>query len=159
MTQANVSAHPAHQAKLDGGDHPIIFFDGVCGLCNGFVDFCMARDKWGLFRYATLQGETALQLLGPLRGQNEVPSDAPSSQQLQSVVLFYRGETDYRSEAVLKVLQTLGGIFVLTKPLRLLPLSFRDWVYALVARNRFRWFGKKPTCRIPTELDRKKFLP
>jgi predicted DCC family thiol-disulfide oxidoreductase YuxK len=134
---------------------PILFFDGVCGLCNGFVDFLMARDRRGAFRFATLQGETAARLLaGTGGGSSEGPGE-----RMRSVVLWQDGRAYRRSEAVIRLFTGLGGIWKLAAAGRLLPAGFRDLLYDFIARNRYRWFGKRETCRMPKPEERARFLP
>lgn len=138
---------------------PILFFDGVCGLCNGFVDFCLARDKRGKFRYATLQGETAARLL-PQAGIGANPPGAePSSEWMRSVVLWRDGKAFRKSEAVIRVFTGLGGIWKIAALGRILPAGLRDLAYDFIARNRYRWFGKRETCRMPSPGERARFLP
>jgi predicted DCC family thiol-disulfide oxidoreductase YuxK len=140
---------------------PIVFFDGVCGLCNGFVDFTMARDPAARFRFATLQGETAAALLREQALAAGPDSGAADSQQnpLRSVLLWENGILYRRSDAALRVIARLGGIWRLAAPLRLIPRFVRDLVYDFIARNRYSWFGKRDACRMPTPAERERFLP
>ncbi len=127
---------------------PIIFFDGVCGLCNHFVNFVMARDHAGIFRFAPLQGTTAARLL-----------NLPAEQALDSVVLWDRGDEYDRSAAVVRILSKLGGIWKLLAGLFwIIPLPLRNIAYSCVAKIRYRLFGKKETCRLPTAQERERFL-
>ena len=130
-----------------GDNHPILFFDGVCGLCNHFIDFTIQRDSTGKFRFATLQGETAKQ---------ELPSEYVND--LSTVVLKDGMEIYTRSEAALRVLSNLPGVWKLSKLLFVLPRSLRDWAYDLVASSRYKVFGKSDSCRIPSPEERSKFL-
>lgn len=125
----------------------IVFFDGVCGLCNAFVDFVMARDRGGIFRFATLQGDTAAEKLGQDRGD------------LRTVVLVEGPIHYHKSDAALRIIADLGGVWTAARLLLLLPRFLRDWGYDFVAANRYRWFGKKDSCRIPTPGERARFLP
>lgn len=150
-TPSATDGRPSPPLPPGGADReaPIIFFDGVCGLCNRFVDLMLRADKRGLFRFAPLQGETAKALLPPL----------PEEAHAWSVV--YRDEhgTYRESEAVLRVLGRLGGWWGTLAVFRCLPRALRDAVYRLIARNRYRWFGKRETCRLPTPEERARFLP
>lgn len=130
-------------------DFPIVFFDGVCGLCNSFVDFAMPRDRRKALRFAPLQGETAQSIFGEC-------TDAS----LDTVVL-HDGKTRYiRSAAVVRVLWQLGGVWMIWGSLLwLIPLPLRDFGYRLVAANRYRVFGKKESCRMPTPEERQQLLP
>ena len=130
---------------------PVIFFDGVCNLCNGMVDFLVRRDKARRPRYAPLQGETAARvLLGP----QPMPGGDPDT-----IVLLRDGELHYRSGAVLRIVAGLGGLWRLAQVLRAVPVPIRDVVYNFVARNRYRWFGRRDMCRLPTADERDLFLP
>jgi predicted DCC family thiol-disulfide oxidoreductase YuxK len=125
----------------------IVFFDGLCNLCNGFVDFVVRRDSVGVFKFAPLQGKAAQEkLTAELRGE------------LRTVALWSQGQVYTKSDAALTVLTQLGGSWVLFKGFWLLPKFLRDLVYDLVAGNRYAWFGKRDTCRLPTEEERARFL-
>lgn len=127
----------------------ILFFDGVCGLCSWSVDFVMVRDRRELFQFAPLQGDTARQLL-----------TASFARDLDSVVLLVEGQPFRKSAAAIRVLCRLGFGWQLLGTLAwLIPLPLRDLVYDLVARNRYRLFGKHETCRMPTPAERSRFLP
>lgn len=141
---------------------PILFFDGVCGLCNGFVDFLMARDKRGAFRFAALQGETAAAALAPedLPGEASPPQGGgDGAEALRSVILRDGEGLHRRSEAAIRCLAGLGGYWSLANLLRLVPRPLRDLGYDFIARHRYRWFGKRETCRMPTPAERGRFLP
>lgn len=127
------------------GDGPILFFDGVCTLCNRSVDWVIRRDRQRVFRFASLQGETAKRL---------VPDAAKD---LNSFVIWQNGVAWKRSDAVIRVL--IGLRAPGAKILGLVPRPLRDFVYALVAKNRYRWFGKHESCRLPTADERSRFLP
>lgn len=128
--------------------HPLVLFDGVCGLCNGFVDFLLRWDRHARLRFAPLQGTTARDVLGR-------PSDAD----LSTVVLILDGRMYERSEAALRTIALLGGFWKLILVARLVPRPLCDWVYDRVAQRRYRWFGKRESCRIPTPEERPRFLP
>lgn len=125
----------------------VIFFDGVCGLCNGFVDFIMSVDKKNQFRFSPLQSEYAQKTLPPEMTAN-----------LDSVVFLKDGKTYRKSQAVIKVLEGLGGIWSLAKVGRYLPEEMLNSAYDLVAQNRYKVFGKKETCRLPTPDERARFI-
>jgi predicted DCC family thiol-disulfide oxidoreductase YuxK len=140
-------------------EQPILFFDGVCALCNGFVDFMMARDRRGRFRVAALQGETAMAMRAmeaqpPVRAPAEGYSDP-----LRSFLLWDRGRWFRKSDAALRVVAGLGGAWRLAGLWLWIPRVLRDTVYDFVARNRYRWFGKREACRMPTPSERDRFLP
>jgi predicted DCC family thiol-disulfide oxidoreductase YuxK len=124
---------------------PIIFFDGLCNLCNGFVQWVIRRDPAGRYRFASLQSEAAKRVLG-----DPVP--------LTSVVLW-DGQTAWtRSDAALRILRGLGGIWAIFWPLAVVPRALRDGVYEWVARHRYRWFGQRSECLLPTPALRARFL-
>lgn len=125
----------------------IVFFDGVCLLCNGFVDFVLSRDVERKFQFPPLQGTRASELLAP-----ELRSD------LQTVVLWSQGQVLTRSDAVLTVLTQLGGVWSLAKIFWVVPRPLRDLFYRLVASNRYSWFGRRETCRLPTKEERERIL-
>jgi predicted DCC family thiol-disulfide oxidoreductase YuxK len=135
--------------RAKGVTPPIIFFDGVCGMCNRFVDLVLRVDRKELFRFAPLQGTTARELLPPL---HEDP------QQWSMVYLDERGRHD-QSDASLEVYRRLGGAWHVLGLLRFVPRALRNPVYRVVARNRYRWFGKQDTCRVPSPEERRRFLP
>jgi len=130
---------------------PIIFFDGVCALCNGFVDFVLIRDKGDLFRFAALQGDTAVAVLNG--------KTFADKEDLRSVYLWDGQKVYGKSDAALRVLARLGGPWSFSRYLLAIPRFFRDGVYDIVAQNRYHWFGKHDTCRLPAADERERFLP
>jgi len=127
---------------------PILFFDGVCNLCNGFIDWLVRRDKHARIKIASLQGETAQRVIPEL------------SASLDTIILVDGADISIKSDAVLKTLAMLPGIWpTVSKVGFLFPKAFRDGVYKFTARNRYRMFGKKDSCRLPTPSERGHFLP
>ena len=124
-----------------------VFFDGYCGLCNGFVDFVLARDRERKFRFAPLQGSTSIARFGD-------PGDVDPS----TIILEEDGIVFERSTAALRIISRLGGAWGMVAVLGLVPRPIRDAVYDWVARHRYGWFGKRDTCRIPTPEERAVFL-
>lgn len=128
----------------------LIFFDGVCGLCNKFVDWVIRRDRKGIFTFTPIQGETASQLIAPL----------PTNTDEWSII--YRdaqGNFTRASDAVLSILHDLGGGWKVLAWFRILPRDFRDFFYQFVAKRRYQWFKKRAACRLPTPEERARFLP
>ncbi|MGY6560544.1 MAG: thiol-disulfide oxidoreductase DCC family protein [Luteibaculaceae bacterium] len=127
----------------------IIFFDGVCNLCNGSVRFIMKHNKAGNLFFASLQsplGSKALEFT------NLPPSDLKS-------LLFYDGEKFYtRSRAVFKIASYLDYPYKLLSVLRFLPPKLSDVFYNFVARNRYKWFGKLDNCKLPSKNEESRFL-
>jgi predicted DCC family thiol-disulfide oxidoreductase YuxK len=136
----------APTAPLHAG--PILYFDGECGLCNRWVNLLLSADVRGTLRFAPLQGPTAAERLPPALVA-----------EVHTLVLEAEGRTLLRSTAVLHALGYLGGIWRLAAVLRVVPRPLRDAAYDFIARHRFRWFGRLPTCRIPTPAERARFLP
>jgi predicted DCC family thiol-disulfide oxidoreductase YuxK len=134
---------------------PILLYDGVCGLCNRFVGFILKHDHHDHFRFAALQSPFAHAIL-ERHGLN------PDALDTVYLVLDFGEPTEHllaRNEAAIAVLKELGGFWLFwANILDLLPERFRDWRYAVVARNRYRFFGKYETCPRPREKDRHKFL-
>jgi predicted DCC family thiol-disulfide oxidoreductase YuxK len=121
--------------------HSIILFDGVCNLCSGAVQFIIRHDSKKQFRFASLQsrfGEDVMKRFG-------LPVN-----QFNSFILLENGEIYTRSTAALKVAKKLKGAWSLAYCFIIVPRFIRDAVYNLVARNRYKWFGKKEECWIPT---------
>lgn len=126
----------------------IVFFDGICSLCNRFVDFLSKRDKKEQLKYSSLQGKTAL---------TKVPDEL--REQLKTIVFYKNGELLYESDAAIEIISVLGGIWKLSLILKVFPKFIRNPIYRVIARNRYKWFGKRDTCRMPTPNERLKILP
>lgn len=127
-----------------------ILFDGVCNLCNGFVQFVINRDPTGRFRFAALQSEAGKALLAT--HGIAVPAEP------ESIVLVADGRVYTHSAAVLRILRGLSGGWPLLSFGRVLPRFLRDAAYRFVARNRYRWFGREETCMLPTPGLTQRFL-
>ncbi len=125
----------------------VLLFDGVCTLCNGFVQFVIQRDPAGRFQFATLQSDAARRLL------QAAPQPLPDS-----LVLVENGQVFLRSTAALRVVCSLKFPWPLAFVLVAVPRPLRDWVYDIVARNRYRWFGRRDVCMVPTPELRARFL-
>ncbi len=120
----------------------LILFDGVCNLCNGAINFVIKRDKKDTFRYASLQSEI---------GRKLISDRNIDSSKLDSILLIDSNEGYfYKSTAALQIAKQLSGIYPLLYVFLILPKFFRDWIYDIVAKNRYKWFGKKESCMIPT---------
>ena len=129
---------------------PILFFDGVCGLCDRLVQFVLRRDRRARFRFAALQSDVATQTLGHF-GKN--PDD------LDTVyVLAEDGRLLAKSRAIFFVLRALGLPWSLVAVFAVLPAALTDWFYDRVAHNRYRLFGKRDSCRLPSADERARFL-
>ena len=125
----------------------VIFFDGYCGLCNGFVDFMIKIDKEGQFKFSPHQSEYAKSNLNP--------SDTLD---LKSVVVLIDGKSYRKAEGVFKALTSIGGVWRMAAILNSFPNSILNFGYELVAENRYRLFGKRDTCRLPTPEEKSRFI-
>lgn len=130
-------------------DKKIILFDGVCNLCNNSVTFVIKRDKKDKFRFAALQ-ETA--------GQQLVEQYGIDTSKTDSIILIEHNKAYIKSTAALRIARHLGGLYPLAYAFMIIPNFIRNWVYDYVARNRYKWYGKKESCMIPTPELRSKFL-
>ena len=140
---------------MAGSDNPILLYDGVCGLCNRFVQFVLKHDREDRFRFAALQSGFA----GAILKRHGV--DAVGLDTVYLVRNYQRPSESVvnRSDAAAAVLSELGGFWsVLSRFMRILPRAIRDWGYNLVAGNRYRFFGKYDVCPLPDVKDRHKFL-
>ncbi|HWA33415.1 MAG TPA: thiol-disulfide oxidoreductase DCC family protein [Cyclobacteriaceae bacterium] len=127
----------------------IIMFDGVCNLCNWFVNFIIARDKKNRFQFGSLQSAVVIDLL---RRHDFLTSD------LSTVILLENEKLYYQSTAVLRILRMLGGVWSLMYVFIVLPKPLRDFMYNLIARHRYKLFGRQDTCMIPTPELKAKFV-
>lgn len=135
--------------SAENSSPPIVFFDGVCGLCNRFIDFVLPRDHKHIFRFAPLQGGTAAERL-----------KSSDVNDLKTVVLLDGNDIHRQTAAVVRVLWRLGGLWTVWGGLLwCIPRPLRDLGYKIVAANRYRWFGQKETCRMPSPEERQYFLP
>lgn len=132
-------------------DKKIVLFDGVCNLCNNAVTFIIEHDKKDVFRFASLQSEI---------GRKLVEERGMDPEELDSIVLIDPGVAYYRkSTAALEISRELSGGYSLLKNFLFIPESLRDGIYNFVANNRrYKWYGKKESCMIPTPELKSKFL-
>jgi predicted DCC family thiol-disulfide oxidoreductase YuxK len=128
---------------------PVVLFDGVCNLCNGSVRFVIERDPHKHFQFAPLQSETATTLIGRTADPLAMPD---------SIVLVDDGRLYVRSTAALRIARRLRFPWPLLWLFMAVPRPLRDWVYDLIARHRYGWFGKRDTCMVPTKEIRDRFL-
>ena len=136
-----------------GEDHKIeqeiLLFDGVCNLCNGAVNFIIDRDPKSHFKFAALQSEF---------GQEQLKSLGFNQSDFDSLVLLSEGKVFKKSSAALRIAGKLKGLYPLLKVFLIVPPIIRDGVYDIIARNRYKWFGKRDECRIPTPELRSRFI-
>lgn len=127
----------------------IIFFDGVCNLCNASIDFVIRHDSNDHFLVGALQDNFSKKILSNFQVDPNY---------LDSIVLLEEGKIYYKSTAALKIAKKLKGISSLLYPLIYLPRGLRDPIYSWIGNNRYSWFGKKNTCRLPSPEEKSKFL-
>jgi predicted DCC family thiol-disulfide oxidoreductase YuxK len=127
----------------------IVLFDGVCNLCNDAVNFIIKHDKRNRFLFASLQSVEAQKLIQ----QAKKPM-----KELNSIVLIQHHTFYYKSSAALHIAKKLNGLYPLLYVFIIVPPFIRNLVYDWIARNRYKWFGKKETCMIPTKELQDKFL-
>lgn len=125
----------------------IILFDGICNLCNGSVQYVIKHDPGGIFKFAAFQSNTGQRILQ----QQNLPENP-----FNSFLLIEQGQVFTKSTAALRVAKKLNGPTKLLYAFIILPAFIRNFVYDLIAKNRYRWFGKKETCMVPAPelLDR-----
>jgi predicted DCC family thiol-disulfide oxidoreductase YuxK len=128
----------------------LVFFDGVCHLCQGTVQFILKRDRHQRFAFAPLQGETAKQYL------SVPPEDLAMP---ESVIVWHEGKTRERAAAIFYILQNLSWPWSWLSVFRFVPTFVSDPLYRLVARNRYRWFGRTESCMMPRPEWKQQFLP
>jgi predicted DCC family thiol-disulfide oxidoreductase YuxK len=122
--------------------YTVILFDGVCNLCCGSVQFIIKHDKKKLFRFASLQSHFAKEILHPVSQQQK---------NIDSIILLQNGKFYFQSTAVLKIAKQLNGLFPLFYCLMIIPKFIRDGAYSFIANHRYKWFGKRNECWLPTK--------
>lgn len=130
-------------------DSFVVLFDGVCNLCDRSVQFILDRDSKQRFRFAALQSD---------KGQELLRNHGQSTGELNSIVLVEGGRCFVRSTAALRIARRLRWPWPMLYAAIVVPAPVRDWIYNWVAANRYRWFGKAESCRIPTPELRNRFL-
>src|SRR4051812_49173652 len=126
-----------------------ILFDGVCNLCNSSVNWVIDHDKNNLFHFASLQSEV---------GKKKLEEIGHDESYMDSILLDDEGQTFAEADAVLRILKHLGGVYSFAGIFWLVPRFIRNFVYKLVAKNRYKWFGKQDNCWVPTPELKAKFL-
>ena len=131
-------------------DKKIILFDGVCNLCNNAVQFIIKNDKNDIFRFLPLQSELGNEIC------NYIGVD---QNKIDSIILYHPGVAYYyKSSAAIEIAEELGGIYSLASILKIFPEKLLNYVYDYIAKNRYKWYGKKESCMIPTPELKAKFL-
>ena len=127
----------------------LILFDGVCNLCNGFVQFVIRHDKKKKFKFSSLQSSFSQVLIA---------ENYPELKEMKTIAYITNGEMMVRSTAALYILKDLGGIFSLTFGAMIIPAFIRDFFYNWLSARRYKFFGKSAVCMVPTAELRERFL-
>lgn len=130
-------------------DDQVIFFDGICNLCNWSVQFVIKRDKHNQFKFVALQSNLAKKLFADKPYLFQAPA---------SVILISNNKLYVESTAALKIVRQLRGLWPLMYVFVLVPPVIRDWAYRLIANNRYKWFGKQEACMVPKPEWKNRFL-
>jgi predicted DCC family thiol-disulfide oxidoreductase YuxK len=134
---------------IAGSNQYIILFDGICNFCNYWVNFILDHDKQNIFKFAALQSEKGRELLDKFN----LPKN-----DFDSFILISQNRVYNKSSATFLIAKQLNGLPKLISFFRFLPIALTDLIYDLVAKNRYKFFGKKESCRIPTNEEKNKFL-
>lgn len=128
----------------------VVIFDGVCNLCNSFINLIIKYDSNNRFVFTSLQSEISQEITSHLK---------IDSKNKESIILYEQGVSyDFKSTAALKIMKEFGGLWYLTQVGYILPQFLRDGIYDIVAKNRYKWFGKRDICMIPSAEIKSKFL-
>ncbi len=131
-------------------DKKIILFDGVCNLCNNAVQFIIKNDKKDIFRFVALQSDLGKEICNYI-GVDQTKID--------SIILYHPSVAYYyKSSAAIEIAEDIGGIYSLISIFKIFPEKLRNYIYDYIAKNRYKWYGKKESCMIPTPELREKFL-
>ena len=129
--------------------HPVILFDGVCNLCNGWVQFLLEHDKRATFRFSPLQSKFSQSIFK----EQKLPANY-----LESIVLVEGSDIYFSSTAVLRTMKLLGGIYSLLYLMVIIPKFIREPVYHFIVKHRYAWFGKRETCMVPAKEHLARFI-
>jgi predicted DCC family thiol-disulfide oxidoreductase YuxK len=128
----------------------IILFDGICNLCDNTVQFIIKKDKKDLFRFVALQSDLGKEIC------NYIGVD---QSKIDSIILYHPGVAYYyKSSAVIEIAEDLGGVYSTLSIFKIFPEKLRNIIYNYIAKNRYKWYGKKESCMIPTPELKAKFL-
>ena len=129
---------------------PVIFFDGICNLCNASVQFVIEHDVKEQFHFTALQGDYAKEIL---------PKFNVDPRQLNTILLLENGKIYTKSSAALRIAKKLNGLIPVLSIFLIVPKFIRDWFYNIIAKNRYQWWGKEESCWVPTPDLKNKFYP
>ena len=127
----------------------IIVFDGVCNLCESSVNFVIRRDERRNFKFARAQSQIGIDL------QNQYDINVLD---LETMVLIKDGVAYAKSDAAIEIAKNLDGLWKILSSIKVVPKTVRDWIYSKIAKNRYRWFGKKDSCMVPSMDIKSRFL-
>ncbi|WP_316845980.1 DUF393 domain-containing protein [Pedobacter psychrodurus] len=128
---------------------PLIFFDGICNLCNASVQFVIEHDMKNQFHFTALQGDYAKEIL---------PKFNADPKQLNTILLLEEDKLYTKSSAALRIAKKLNGLIPVLSVFLIVPKFIRDWFYDIIAKNRYRWWGKEESCWLPTPELKSKFI-
>ncbi len=129
-------------------DSPILYYDGQCILCDGFVQFLIKVDKKEQFLFCALQQDNGKSIRKQLK----------MDQEITTVALLDQGKLYTQSDVTFRIIKILGGIWLLLMPLALIPVKVRNTIYRWIARNRYQWFGKAEQCILPDPQLKNRFI-
>ena len=127
----------------------VVLFDGVCNLCNGFVQFIIKHDSENKFKFCSLQSK---------QGQKIIAENNQDLENIDSVLFYCDNHLYYKSKAVFKIAKTIGFPLSMLLLFSFIPVKIRDSIYDFIAKNRYKWFGKQKDCWLPTSKLREKFI-
>lgn len=134
---------------MNNDQHALVLFDGVCNFCNDRINFIIKHDRKNYFRFAPLQSET---------GKKVLRENGRDDQDPDTFILVENGKIYDRTTAALRIAKKLNGLWPLLYAFIIVPPFIRDVAYRIIAKNRYRWWGKKESCMIPTPEVRRKFV-
>jgi predicted DCC family thiol-disulfide oxidoreductase YuxK len=134
---------------MEPSKYHLVLFDGICNLCNSSVQFIIKHDKKDKFRFASLQSDF---------GISQVENYQVDTKKIDSFIYIYKNKAFTRSSAALKIARQLDGAWPVFYIMIIIPRFLRDWIYNYIAKNRYRWFGKKESCMIPNPELKSRFL-
>ena len=137
------------QTASKNQEHDVLLFDGVCNLCNSSVNFIIDRDPKKHFRFAALQSAY---------GQEKLKELGLNQEQFDSLVLLSNGQVYRKSSAALRVAKKLNGLWPLLYVFIIIPPFIRHAAYDVIGKNRYRWWGKRNSCRMPTPELKQRFV-
>jgi predicted DCC family thiol-disulfide oxidoreductase YuxK len=137
-------------------NNPIILFDGICNFCNSTVNFVLKRDKNNIFKFSPIQSDAGQKFLKEILKQENYKKNGQLD--FDTIILLENRKYYTHSTAVLQIIKKLNGIWKLFYVMIIIPPPVRDFVYSFVSKNRYKWFGRRDKCMIPTEMDKSRFI-